>query len=120
MGSIRAPGAGSAEKAETGSGWYAALARGGLVAKGASFAIVAVLAIGVSVGTGGQTTSRQGALQALARHTWGEVVLALLAVGFGSYAIWRFVQALAEHEDEGGERGQRRSGGSAPGTSVAA
>ena len=98
-------------KAETGSGWYAALARGGLVAKGASFAIVAVLAIGVAVGTGGQTTSREGALQALARHTWGEVVLALLAVGFGGYAVWRFVQAFAEDGDEDGEKGAAKKWG---------
>jgi hypothetical protein len=62
------------EKAETGSGWYAWLARGGLLAKGTSFAVVAVLAIGVAAGTGGKTTSRQGALQALAQHGWGKVL----------------------------------------------
>jgi len=98
-------------KAATGSGWYAWLARGGLVAKGASFAIVGVLAIGVAVGTGGQTTSRQGALHTLAGHTWGEVLLALLAAGFAAYAVWRFVQAFAEHEDEGGEKGAAKKWG---------
>jgi Domain of Unknown Function (DUF1206) len=92
------------EKAETGSGWYAWLARGGLLAKGASFAVVAVLAIGVAAGTRGKTTSRQGALQTLAQHGWGKVLLVLLAVGFAGYAIWRFVQAFAEREDEAGEK----------------
>jgi uncharacterized protein DUF1206 len=98
-------------KAETGRGWYAWLARGGLVAKGASFAIVGVLAIGVAVGRGGETTSRQGALQTLAGHSWGEVLLVLLAVGFAGYAIWRFVQAFAVDEDEGGEKGKAKKWG---------
>jgi hypothetical protein len=98
-------------KAETGRGWYAWLARGGLVAKGASFAIVGVLAIGVAVGHGGATTSRQGALQTLAQHSWGEVLLVLLAIGFAGYASWRFVQAVATDEDEGGEKGTAKKWG---------
>ena len=61
------------QKAESGSGWYAWLARGGLLAKGASYALVAVLAIGVAIGTGGATTSRQGALEARSlKKTWGQ------------------------------------------------
>src|SRR5438067_912515 len=35
-------------KADAGSGWYAWLARGGLVAKGVSFGIVGILAVGVA------------------------------------------------------------------------
>jgi Domain of Unknown Function (DUF1206) len=92
------------EKAETGSGWYSWLARIGLVAKGVSFGIVGVLAIEVALGTGGKATSRQGALQAIAQHTFGKVLLVALAVGFGSYAVWRFVQAFAEREDGDGEK----------------
>lgn len=84
------------EKAESGSGWYAWLARSGLLAKGVSFGIVAVLAIGLAIGVGGRPTSRQGALQTLAHHGWGKVLLVLLAIGFAGYAIWRFVQAFAE------------------------
>jgi hypothetical protein len=98
------PGEKARDKAESGSGWYAWLARGGLVAKGASFALVAVLAIGVAVGTGGKTTSRQGALETLAQETWGKIVLIVLGIGFAAYALWRFVQAFAEREDEDGEK----------------
>jgi hypothetical protein len=93
------------EKAQRGSGWYAWLARGGLLAKGASYALVGVLAIGVAIGTGGATTSRQGALETLAQETWGKIVLALLGAGFAAYAIWRFIQAFAERGDEAGEKG---------------
>jgi len=98
-------------KADTGSGWYAWLARGGLIAKGVSIGIVGILAIGVAAGSGGKATSRQGALETLAQHTWGTVLLLLLAIGFAGYAIWRFVQAFAEREDDGGEKGSLKKWG---------
>jgi hypothetical protein len=98
-------------KADAGSGWYAWLARGGLVAKGVSFGIVGILAIGVAADSGGKATSRQGALQTLAQHTWGKVLLVLLAIGFAGYSIWRFVQAFAEREDDGGEKGAVKNWG---------
>jgi hypothetical protein len=98
-------------KAESGSGWYAWLARGGLVAKGVSFGIVAVMAIAVAAGRGGKTTSRQGALQTLAHHGWGKVLLVLLALGFAGYAIWRFVQAFAERQQEHGEKAAAKKWG---------
>ena len=79
----------------SGSGWYAWLARAGLVAKGVSFGIVAVLAIKLAAGHGGKATSREGALHALAGETFGEVLLILLVVGFAAYALWRFVEAWA-------------------------
>jgi hypothetical protein len=44
-------------KADSGSGWYAALARTGLVAKGVSFGIVGVLALKLALGDGGKATS---------------------------------------------------------------
>ena len=91
-------------KAETGSGWYAWLARAGLLAKGVSYGLVAVLAIGVAVGPGGETTSRQGALAALAEEMWGKIVLVVLAAGFAAYAIWRFIQAFAERADDDDEK----------------
>jgi hypothetical protein len=86
-------------KADTGRGWYAALARFGLVAKGLSYGLVGVLAIKLALGDGGKATSRQGALQQLAQQSFGKIVLILLALGFAAYALWRFVQAYAERPD---------------------
>ena len=97
-------------KAKSGSGWYAWLARGGLVAKGVSFGLVAVLAAAVAARGGGKTTSREGALQTLAQHSWGKVLLVLLALGFAGYAIWRFVQAFAEREQEDAKKWGKRGG----------
>jgi uncharacterized protein DUF1206 len=106
-----APAQEARQSAESGSGWYAWLARGGLLAKGASYALVGVLAIGVAIGTGGATTSRQGALETLAQETWGKIVLGMLGAGFIAYAVWRFIQAFAEREDEGGEKGTAKKWG---------
>jgi hypothetical protein len=99
-------------EAASGSGWYAWLARGGLVAKGISFAIVGVLAVKLAIGAGGQATSREGALQSLAQHELGKALLVLLAFGFAAYAAWRFVQAFAEREDDEREaKGQAKKWG---------
>src|SRR3954447_18951979 len=82
--------------------WEEPLARVGLVAKGVSYALVGVLAIGVAVGVGGDTTSRQGALHQLAGNTFGKVVLVLLIAGFAAYALWRVLQTM--QDDEWGKR----------------
>ena len=78
--------------------WEEPLARAGLVAKGVSYGLVGVLAIGVASGVGGATTSRQGALHHMAGNGFGEVVLVLLCIGFAAYAVWRVIQAV--HDDE--------------------
>jgi Domain of Unknown Function (DUF1206) len=99
------------QKAQSGSGWYAWLARGGLVAKGISFGIVGVLAIKLASGHGGKATSRQGALQTLAQHSFGKALLVLLVIGFAAYALWRFVQAVAEKDEQGDEKGEAKKWG---------
>jgi len=103
------------EKADTGSGWYEWLARIGLAAKGISYVILGVLAIGVAVGKGGKTTSRSGALAELAQHPFGTVLLIVLAVGFASYALWRIVQAFAERAEDPDAEGQAKKWGTRAG-----
>lgn len=85
-------------RARGGTGWYAVLARAGLVAKGISYGLVGALALKLAVGGGGKATSRQGALATLAQSGFGKIVLVLLAIGLAAYALWRFVQAFAEEE----------------------
>jgi hypothetical protein len=92
---LRQPAEEARQQGRSGSGWYAWLARAGLLAKGVSFGIVGALAIKLAVGDGGKATSREGALHTLAGETFGEVVLVLLALGFAAYALWRFVEAWA-------------------------
>ncbi|MFZ1880863.1 MAG: DUF1206 domain-containing protein [Gaiellaceae bacterium] len=100
---LERPGDKARQKADSGHGWYAVLARTGLVAKGLSFGLVGALAVKLALGDGGQATSRQGALKQLAQQSFGKVALIALAFGFAAYALWRFVQAFAERAegDEG-------------------
>jgi hypothetical protein len=112
-GGLRQPLGRTESKAEGGRGWYAVVARVGLVAKGISFAIVGVLALKLALGSGGSATSRQGALQQLAGTTFGEALLIALAFGFASYALWRFLQAFAEkpsREDSAAKAWAKRAG----------
>jgi hypothetical protein len=95
--------------AEQGRGWYAWVARGGLVAKGVSFAIVGILALQVAFGEGGKATSREGALATVAQNELGKVLLVLLVVGFAAYALWRFVAAYAERDDEDEATGKAKA-----------
>jgi uncharacterized protein DUF1206 len=108
---LRRPAQETRAKAESGSGWYAVVARVGLVAKGVSYGLVGALAIGVAIGGGGKTTSRNGALETLAHHGWGKIVLAVLAAGFAAYAVWRFVQAYAEREEGDDEKSEAKKWG---------
>jgi hypothetical protein len=87
------------QQANAGRGWYAALARTGLVAKGLSFGLVGLLAAKLAIGEGGKATSREGALAQVSHHSFGKIILIALALGFAAYALWRFVQAIAERCD---------------------
>src|SRR3954452_379273 len=66
-----------------------------------SYGLVAVLAIKLALGDGGEATDRQGALEAIARNGVGRLLVLLLAIGFGAYAGWRFAQAAFDRGDEG-------------------
>jgi hypothetical protein len=109
---VRHPARKTREDAERGRGWYAWVARIGLVAKGVSYGIVGVLAVMLALGEGGKATSRAGALATIAGEPFGKVLIILLAFGFAAYALWRFVQAFAEREDDEDEaKGQAKKWG---------
>jgi hypothetical protein len=96
---LERPEAKARQKADSGRGWYAIIARTGLVAKGLSFGLVGALAIKLALGDGGHATSRQGALEQLSKQSFGKFALIALALGFAAYALWRFVEAFAERAD---------------------
>ena len=64
------------------------LARFGLAAKGALYALLAVLALQIAFGNPADADS-QGALQSVARRPCGAVMLGVLAGGFAGYAAWQ-------------------------------
>jgi Domain of Unknown Function (DUF1206) len=73
------------------------LARAGLLARGAVYAIVGILALKLAVGSGGATTNQQGALQRVAYEPFGKALLLALAVGLAGYAAWRLLRAAIGH-----------------------
>jgi uncharacterized SAM-binding protein YcdF (DUF218 family) len=76
------------------------LARAGFVARGLIYGIIGILAIKLAIGAGGTTTNQQGALKTIAHQPLGKVLLILVAIGLGGYALWRFLRALLGHGPE--------------------
>jgi hypothetical protein len=83
------------------SRWVERSGRFGLATKGFSYILVAVIALKVAAGGGGETESREGALKTLADEPFGWALILLVALGFGSYAIWRFAVAIFDRDAEG-------------------
>lgn len=83
------------------STWVERLARFGYAAKGVVYGIVGLLAAQAAFGAGGKTTDTQGALQEIVTQPFGQILLALVAIGLFGYVIWQFVQAIKDPEHKG-------------------
>lgn len=83
------------------------LARWGLAARATIYLLVGVLALALAGGSRRQETDQRGALQALAGHTGGTVLVWLLAFGLAGYALWRFSEAAFGTVGEGRKVGPR-------------
>jgi Domain of Unknown Function (DUF1206) len=84
------------------------LSRAGFVARGLIYAIIGILALKLALGQGGKLTNQQGALHTVANQPFGKVLLTLVAIGLGGYALWRFVRAAIGHGPEGSDSGFER------------
>ena len=93
------------------SPWFERGARAGLVARGAVYIIIGVLAVKLAIGEGGETTSQQQALQEIAQQSFGKTLLVLTAIGLAGYAIWRLVRAWIGHGPEQSDSTFDRIGG---------
>ena len=83
------------------SPWVERLGRLGLVAKGALYAVVGILAFKVALGGREESPDREGALQTIAEQPFGKGLLVLLAVGLAGYALWQLARGLLDREGEG-------------------
>ncbi|PIG94761.1 DUF1206 domain-containing protein [Gloeocapsopsis sp. IPPAS B-1203] len=83
--------------------WIERLARFGLAAKGVVYGIVGLLAAQAAFGTGGRTTDTEGALQTIINQPFGQLLLAVVAIGLMGYVLWRFVQAIKDPENKGSD-----------------
>lgn len=78
-------------------------ARFGYAAKGVVYILVGGLAAFAAVGSGGQTTGSKGALQMLSEQPFGRILLGLVAFGLAGYAVWQFIRAIEDPENEGAD-----------------
>lgn len=69
------------------------LAKAGFTARGAIYILIGVLALAIALGKPAPEADRTGALQAVATHPFGKLLLWLLVIGFAAMALWRFAQA---------------------------
>jgi fumarate reductase subunit D len=73
----------------------AILERLGYVVRGALYAVMGILALGIAVGVGGgQTTDLTGSLVFLISNPFGKLVLIVVAVGLTAYSLWGFTRAI--------------------------
>jgi hypothetical protein len=80
--------------------WVEPLARLGLAARGIVYAVVGILAVRIAL-EHYEEADRKGALEAVGRQRFGGLLLTVIAIGFAGYALWRYIQALLDTEDEG-------------------
>jgi hypothetical protein len=90
---------------------FEALSRGGFVARGLIYGIIGLLAFEVAVSDTGKLTDQQGAIRTVANQPLGEVLLVLLAIGLGGYALWRLFRAALGRGPEDTDGTLERLGG---------
>ena len=79
------------------------LGRVGLIATGVLYSLLALLALRVAIegGPSSPQPDTNGALRLVAEQPLGEVLLALLMLGFAAHALWRLAEALQDRDHEG-------------------
>jgi hypothetical protein len=71
------------------------LERLGYAVRGALYAVMGVLALGIAFGAaGGETTDLSGSLVFLTGNPFGKLVLIVAAVGLSAYSLWGFTRAI--------------------------
>jgi|SRR5579864_39795 len=115
--SVQAPGSDTrlaAEKFARSDG-FEWLSRAGFVARGLVYGIIGILAVKLALGSGGQSASQKGALQAIAHQPFGHFLLLLVAIGLAGYSLWRLTRAILGHGPEGSDSGFDRVAAAASG-----
>lgn len=78
-----------------------AFGRFGHAVKGVVYVLIGALAVQVALGRGGETTDSKGALAKIAQAPFGQMLLIAVALGLVGYALWCFLQAALDTDDEG-------------------
>ncbi|QJW89844.1 DUF1206 domain-containing protein [Spirosoma taeanense] len=84
--------------------WVKPLAKFGLAAKGVVYCLVGILTFMAAFEIGGSSErnlDKQGVFRWILDQPFGQVLLALVAVGLVCYALWRLTQAFLDTEQKG-------------------
>lgn len=80
--------------------WISRAARIGYAAKGITYILIAILALQAAWGTG-HAENTPGALKSVDGPPGGRIVLLLIGVGLGAYALWKLYLVYENPEDDG-------------------
>lgn len=81
--------------------WVVPLARFGYATKGTVYIIIGLLAALAAFNRGGRTTDSQGAFTEILSQPYGQLLLGAVAAGLVGYALWCFIQAVKDTENQG-------------------
>lgn len=82
-------------------GWVEPLARAGYAAKGVVYVMIGGLAVAAATGQRGRLGGGETAVRAIGDQSYGRVLLALTAAGLFGLALWRFLSAFLDAEENG-------------------
>ena len=81
------------------NGWVQIVGRIGIGSRGVIYLILAYLAFAIARhGNAPAQASSTGALEEVSHRSGGSALLVLLAIGLGSYAVWRLLNAALSRE----------------------
>lgn len=86
--------------------WVERFAKFGLSAKGVVYCLVGIIAFMAAFELGGQSTQgagKSGVFQFILEQPFGKWLLGLVALGLLCYAVWRFIQAVQDTNNEGSD-----------------
>jgi len=83
--------------------WVERMARLGYGAKGIVYIVIGFLAFEAAFMGGGKTTNSQGALTAILQQPFGKFLLGMVGIGLAGYALWRFIDAALDSENNGSD-----------------
>ncbi|RYC70485.1 MULTISPECIES: DUF1206 domain-containing protein [Spirosoma] len=84
--------------------WVKRFAKFGLAAKGVVYCLVGILAFMAAFEIGGRSErnlNKQGIFRFILEQPFGQILLALVAIGLVCYALWRLTQAFLDNENKG-------------------
>jgi hypothetical protein len=91
------------------SPWMDRGVRFGMICYGVVYLLIAWLALQLAFGHQESNASNKGALQLLAKQSFGPVLLWLLAIGLSVLVLWRLLEAAIGHQEyDGGKRTRKR------------